>query len=331
MKQTNIFKRIERRIRNWFTLGLEEEFTQYGALSEYNESLARDNLDKLHDCTSISIPLLTFVMVTKCLLEGFAPRNVVPFVLAAAAVTGIRLALHHPARTASPVALSYLLTGSFNTVWYALTMYYELVVQADRPAVLSCLAFTVLTTLFNTHPRDNLLSALGALGIFVALSCVNAPIGIVFLNLRNALIAVFIGVYIDQKNTRTNIHEKIYTSMYKAATKTSVLVGQVDLIHDRFEVLQCPDYMEGVLTGNTRADLALDQIEEQFVAEPFRAEFRQLWEPSTLSARMAENGQLSFYFQDFRNVWFQLVLVEQGRRAGRPTAVVAIVRDVDAE
>lgn len=36
---------MEQRIRNWFTLGLEEEFTRYGALAEYNTALAQDNLE----------------------------------------------------------------------------------------------------------------------------------------------------------------------------------------------------------------------------------------------------------------------------------------------
>lgn len=331
MKQINLFTWMVQRLRSWFTLGLEEEFTQYGALAKYNISLARDNLEKLHDCCTISIPLLAFVLVTKCLLEGFYPGNVVPFCLAAAVICGIRGLLRHPPYGMDAVELSYLLTAAFNTVWYTLTMYYDILLQPARPAVLSCLAFTVLTTLFNTHPRDNLIAVSIALGMFCTLDIVTAPLNIALLDLRNALIAICIGVYIDQKNTRTNIHEKIYTSMYKAATKTGVLVGQVDLARARFEVLQCPDYMEEVLTGNTQADVALGQIEALFVAEPFRPQFRQLWDLSTLPDRMAENGQLSFYFQDFRQVWYQLVIVEQDRRAGRTSAVVAIVRDVDEE
>ena len=331
MKQKSIFSQAERRIRNWFTLGLEEEFTQYGALSEYNISLAQDNLEKLRDCCTISFPLLAFVMVTKCLLEGFRPGNVVPFGLAALALLGIRLLLQHPPQRMGQVDLSYLLTAGFNVVWYALTMYYDVLLQTQRPAVLCCLAFTVLTTLYNTHPRDNLLAALLALGVFFVLDITHAPLDIALTDLRNALIAIVIGVYIDQKNTRTNVHEKIYTSMYRAATKTGILVGQVDLARDHFEVLQCPDYMEEVLRSNTQADAALEQIETIFVAEPFRKAFHQLWDLSTLPDRMTENGQLSFYFQDFRQVWYQLVIVEQSRIAGRTSAVVAIVRDVDEE
>ena len=41
----NFFATMEQRIRNWFTLGLEEEFTRYGALAEYNTALAQDNLE----------------------------------------------------------------------------------------------------------------------------------------------------------------------------------------------------------------------------------------------------------------------------------------------
>ena len=219
MKQTNLFSKIERRIRNWFTLGLEEEFTQYGALAEYNISLASDNL------------------------------------------------------------------------------------------IAACIA----------------------LGALLTLDLICAPLSIALLDLRNVVIAIFIGVYIDQKNTRTNIHEKIYTSMYKAATKTGILVAQIDLPLNRFEVLQCPDYMESVLKGNIRADAALGQIETIFVAEPFREQLHQLLDLPTLPDRMAENGQLSFYFQDFRQVWYQLVIVEQTRTAGHTSAVVVIVRDVDEE
>ena len=38
-----------------------------------------------------------------------------------------------------------------------------------------------------------------------------------------------LGIFIGQRNAKTNISRKLYTDMYKTATKTSILVAQVDM------------------------------------------------------------------------------------------------------
>ena len=64
------------------------------------------------------------------------------------------------------------------------------------------------------------------------------------------LVSVVIGICLSQRNTRINIRNKLINDMYKTYGKASILVAQIDLIHNRFLTLQCPDYMEEALSGH---------------------------------------------------------------------------------
>lgn len=46
---SSLYRSAKRAVRRWFTLGLEDEFSQYDALSEYQTSLSADNLTLLRD------------------------------------------------------------------------------------------------------------------------------------------------------------------------------------------------------------------------------------------------------------------------------------------
>ena len=48
----------------------------------------------------------------------------------------------------------------------------------------------------------------------------------------------------------SSYRNKLINDMYKTYGKASILVAQIDLIHNRFLTLQCPDYMEEALSGH---------------------------------------------------------------------------------
>ena len=313
------------------TLGFEEEFSQYDALAEYNGVLARDNLDQLRDYCSISCPLLLLLILTRCWMDGFTAVNILPGLLVGLGIDGIRTCLRHGLPDRDPVYWSVRLCTAFIFLWYALSFFYDIFLHSERPAIVSCMVFLAMANLFHTHPRTNILSGLFFLSSMLLLDLRFVPLNITLLDMRNCVLASAIGVYLNQHSTRTYIREKIYTNMYKAATRTSILVGQADLIRNTFEVLQCPDYMYETLANAALATEALAKIQKLFLAPEYRDEFSRIWDWDTLPDRMAQNEQLSFYFQDFRQVWYQMVLVEQSRWNGKASAVVAIVRDVDEE
>lgn len=328
---SSLYRSAKRAVRRWFTLGLEDEFSQYDALSEYRTSLSADNLALLRDYTAMSFALLALLALTRCLLDGFAPVNILPSLLTAVSLFGIRYCLLKNPFQVSTVKSSYYLTLWFNLTWFSLSLFYDVFIHPERPAVITCLCFLVLTELFNTYPQDNILGSILFLFGFLVLDCLNAPLSVVLLDFRNCILASSIGVYFNQRSTHINIREKLYTNMYQAATRTSILVGQADLVHNSFEVLQCPDYMEETLLHARTATDVLEQIRDSFLDPAYREEFAQVWDWDTLPDRMAGNDQLSFYFQDFRQVWYQMVLVGQAHRNGKVASVIAIVRDVDDE
>ena len=115
-------------------------------------------------------------------------------------------------------------------------------------SVMSCLAFVLLTSLFNAHPRDNIIGAASAYVVMLVLKVTHAKMWICHTDAFNALLASAIGICFNQRNTRRNIGKKLYMDMYKATIKTSILVSQFDIVHDTFVVLHSPSYMNHVLS-----------------------------------------------------------------------------------
>ena len=332
MCKQGVFTKIKKNIRRWFTLGLEEEqYLQYNVLLEYNMLLAKDNMEALKGYCVISYPLLFLMMITRCLINGYLYINIIPFLFAVVGIIGIQFFLKRDITKSSVVKRSYILTASFNIVWYAIAIFYDVIVQSGKPAVLSCLAFVLLASLFNTHPKDNIIGSLLAYAVMMLVEFWYAPPGIRHTDAMNVLIAIVMGVCLNQKNTRANISKRLYTDMYKAATKNSILVLQVDLLSNTFEVLQSPDYMVSALSEKIPAKEMIKMITEQFVSEEFRKDLMEFLNFDTLPARVDENKQLSFYLVDIYQKWYQVGIVEQRRVNHKVSAVIAIVRDVDEE
>lgn len=332
MGRQSIFAKAKKGIHKWFTLGLEEEqLSQYNALSEYNASLANDNLERLNGYCFASYILLLYVMFMNWPVIGITAANTVPYLLAFAGIFLIQKFIKRGRNQTDTVVLSYLLTACFGTIWYAVVFFYDIIMRPDMLSVMSCLAFVLLTSLFNTHPKDNIIAVSLAYVVMIVLDATHAAPWISHTDAFNGLIAIAIGVAVNQRNTRRNIGKKLYMDMYKATIKTSILVSQFDILHDTFVVLQSPSYMQHVLSQDVTARKVTELIEEQFVAEQFRAEFHKMVDFDTLSDRMEGNNQLSLYFLDVYQRWCQLVIVEQKRVNNQISAVIGIVRDVDEE
>ncbi len=323
---------LKKSIHSWFSLGLESESpVPKSALSEYTVSLSKDNLQALKKYTVLSCHIFILVMVIRCLLYGFRWVNFVPFLVAALGMLFIRVQVKENVSPREIVRQSSIFIACFNTIWYGIVIFYDALTQPDKPSVVCCLAFVLLTCLFNTRPRDNLIGTLFAYVAVMLLKMHYETPDVYLVDARNIFLAMALGIFIGQRNAKTNISRKLYTDMYKTATKTSILVAQVDMQRETYEILQTPDYMENVLALHKTNEEMIRTIGETFVSEEFRGDFLKFMDLSTLSERMDGNEQESFYFIDCRQRWCQLVIVEQKRREHQLTAFVAIVRDVDEE
>ncbi len=318
--------------RKWFTLGREYgKGSQYNFYEEYKEYLVKDNLSVLGRYCCASYVIIAFMMVSTCISSGLILLNVLPFLIAETVIAAVHVILRKQQGRSNLVKLGYALAFVFNMIWYFLIILYDVILQPHDPTIKGCLVFVVLAALFNTLPVANILGSFAAYMVVMAFDLIYADPEVVGLDSINILFAIAIGVYISWRNTEANISRKVYTDMYKAATKTSIIVAQIDLLHSTYEVLQSPDYMVDVLQRDLTADEAIGRIRDNFVAPDYRDEFMRVFDFNSLPDSLDIDDKVSFYFQDFRGIWCQLVVVEEKRMRNRVSAVVAIVRDVDLE
>ena len=319
---------LNKSIHRWFTLGLEEHSLQKDVISKYEIALAKENLIALQGYAKASILLFALVSIMKCCIYGIRVINILPGVIGIVIMTIVELILKEKRYT---MRLSYCLTTCFNLSWYAFTAFFDIYVQPSQPGVSLCLSFVIMCSLFNSYPKDNIIGNFIVYFIVIILELIYAPIKVVEANACNILIAMIVGIFINQRNTYSNINKQIYTSMYKTAAKISILVSQFDIEQDSFNILQCPDYMTKVLLGNTKATITIDKIRQYFVSEEYQKDFFEFMNFHTLSKRFSEAEQLHFYFLDFRKKWCELILIEEKRISGKTRAGIAIVRDIDKE
>lgn len=332
MHENNNYIKLKKGLRKWFLLGLDEEYgTNYTALSEYNLALAKDNLNLLLGFCAPS--LFLFCAIT---ILGFFSHHITPvyFCMLIPELLGlliIFLILKYRPCKCSDITLSYVVSILFNTIWYTYVIGYNIFIHSNFSETMICLAFLLLSSLLNAHPKDNIISCLFFYLIYVALEYFYIPEYFSITNIVCVFISAAIGICISQRNTRINIRNKLYTDMYKTYAKTSILVAQIDLLHNYFLTLQCPDYMADSLSEGNVAKETVSKINHYFVSEEYQSDFMQFFDLDTLPDRITENEQLHFYFLDFRQKWCQLTFIEQSRINGKASALIAIVRDVDDE
>ena len=332
MTTEKFFSKIGHKIHNWFTLGLEgDQLSAYNALSDYRISLAKDNLTMLKSCCLVSYFLLFSIMLAKCITGGISLTNTIPFFTGAVLFSIILLIMKRDTAQTGTIRLSYFLTSIFKITWYALSFFFDIIVQPDMPNVMSCLAFVLLTSLFNERPRNNIAEALAAYIVMMVLDTIKISPELMRSDALNVLVSMIIGIFLSQRSTKTNVSRKLYMDMYKTATKTSIIVAQINIISGTFEILQWPEYMSEVIANEITAQEGIDMIGKRFVSPEFSEEFMKQMDFETMTQKLDNSRQLNFYFLDFRQKWCQLVIVPQKFTNHKVSAVVAIVRDVDLE
>lgn len=198
-------------------------------MSEYTVSLSKDNLQALKKYTVLSCHIFILVMVIRCLLYGFQWVNFVPFLVAALGMLFIRVQVKENVSPRESVRQSSIFIACFNTIWYGIVIFYDALTQPNKPSVVCCLAFVLLTCLFHTRPRDNLIGTLFAYVAVILLKMHYETPDVYLVDARNIFLAMALGIFIGQRNAKTNISRKLYTDMYKTATKTGMLVEDNEL------------------------------------------------------------------------------------------------------
>ena len=332
MKARQLLHGLKDKKAGWLTLDIGDgQVSRHFNMREYDESLARDNLALLRGYCVVSALMLAVFMLVRCAVQGVSSVNIVPYFIASAAMGLIRHTLRWKKEGTSDIRWSYALTGLFSIVWYAIAIYYDALITPERPSVFCCLVFLTLALLYNSHPKDVMLSSLCAYGVMLALEHGRAPAAVFGADAFDVLAAAALGVYLNMRNTWINVAQKLSVDMYQSATKISILVAQGDLTANTFSVLQCPDYMAATFGETTEMMGENELIAQRFVLAPFQAGYREFMDLSTIAERLDGKESLSYFFQDFRGRWCQVIVTEQKRQNGRITAFIATVRDVDEE
>ena len=322
---------IRNRARSWFHLGLDYGMVgSYQRVRPYNVRLASDNIEFLQPACLFSVALLVVLTLFHLVTVRHAVGVLVAGIAAVLAIGVVSFAAKSTALGSSTPRKALLLSAVFCTIWYAFALYSDLILQPYSRSVLTCLVFLTLPMIFDARPADNILGSFVAFAFFVGVELAFSAPHVWAFDILGVLVAISVGIFFGQRKTASKLKEIIYLDMYRTATKTSVLVAQVDVASDAFYALQVPDYIEPIGKGNTSAKRAIGLIGEQFVDPQFVEGYKRFFDFSTLESRFAGCDQISFTFLDFRERWFQTTLIKQESAAGGVSSVVIIVRDVDA-
>ena len=325
-------RRVRHAVRRWSNLGFpENQLGTYRAPSPYAITLAGENLAFMARACAVSCVLVLACISTHVALLRFEHATVAPvlpliliFVIVAALS---RRAVSPAHRPKAAFAFAFV----FCAVWYTFTMYCDIILQPTRRSVLTCLALAILPLLFDSRPRDNMIGSAIALAVFLLLEHLFIDSATRIMDMLGAYIAVAVGLLVSQRKTSSHLKEIIYLDMYRTATKISILVAQVDLRTDTFHALQLPDSMKSVVSEQSSASMTLKRVGEAFVDVSYRKRYGEFFDCATLGARVADSGQVSLMFEDFRKRWCQATVIAQAKRDGVAQTVVVIVRDIDNE
>ncbi len=323
---------LQQKIYRW--LFLEARQGQVGPRVPLQESLAvlsSENLKNLRVYTVASAIGIAVTTSMQVLLRGNGLAQILPGLLAILAMLGMHLFLRRDFSPAQAPHVGVVCITLFLLAWYTAVIYYDTMVNPQRTAALSCIAFVVLPLLFYIRPVENIGMTLLSFLALVLLEWKYCPGNVRAIDAFNCLLAGAIGIYLGRRNTYNFMAQSRYLDMYRAASKISILVVQVDLPSDSFQVLQVPDYMERGMAISSRASACADLIRTMFIAKEHQESYRQFIDLTTVGRRLEEEGSQSLYFLDFRGRWCQLLLTEQRRTGGHVTDFIATVRDVDEE
>lgn len=332
MRIVNWFSSIKKRIHRWFNLGLKEsQLEQYNESLEYNIALAKSNIESLNKYCKLSVAFVVLIMMLKCLIEHrWNSYYIMPFLISAVCFCILDI-LVKKIKIVNIQVTATVYRTAFEVCWYASCMYHDMVLSPKEPCVSTCIAFALLPTAFYVQPKENII---GTLVAYIALNIaelINIDRGLVALHkdILYVIIAMCAGIYLGQNNTRRQIERRLYMDMYKASTKTSILVAQIDIVNDTYEILRVPDYMEEAMKEHESAHDTIDVFINRFIEDEYKTNIREMLNFNFIREYVDDTDEMKYYFQDFRHMWCELSLVKQGSVDGKTSAIVALVRDID--
>lgn len=247
--------KLKNRLKRWLFLNHTEQ-----ELAAFNDQIALDNLQYLHDYCLLFIPLYFVTGMICWYRQDLHMRQnllfAVPILLLTQAAPMLRRRIRKKQRK-----YSRLLCTAFITMLYASAVYYDRVLHPESISVMQCIALVGMDTLFDGYPRINLNMTIGALLISLSIEHRYARDVYFFANTFNyifsAVLGCHIGWYRSKNHYESLIHQKQQAEAQERETRVRIMLSQIQ-----------PHFMCNVLSTISvlcdldveQAKLAIDQL-----------------------------------------------------------------------
>lgn len=103
----------------------------------------------------------------------------------------------------------------------------------------------------------------------------------------------------------------------------------IDLMHNRIEVLKAPESLEAQVQNGSNAELALQTLENRYIAREYISKNRIFRSKSNLQKKLVRKSYIEYTYQDIYGHWFQSGIIPQTwSKKGEIQSILLVVRDI---
>ena len=320
------------RFRHWLNLGDSD-----GNIAQYEEELAEDNLQQLRRYVKAGILFILFCIVLRWIANGPLLDEVIPNVIGIIVLAILFHLIVLLQKKKEKITLySRIYVALFAAVWYVLSLYFSILQAPEHPSVLPCIALLMIPCLFSFVPAECLCIEVIAFACFMVCDSVVANPGMVREDFVYELICLILGLYGGWMRTSGRIQQVRYLNIYRA---TGVLYERsfyANLKNNHVSLLQGGEEFRELLTECESAEEVLTAIQNDYIAEDFRADYQRFTNLEAMTQRLSFADKAEFEYQDKFGIWHRLTVIGQfdsGDRDGHKTlaGVIAVVQLIHAQ
>ena len=277
-----LLERLVERIAAWDNLGYTDE-----DVSRYMDDAARDNLRAIALYSGIGVFALAVALVLRCVSDS-APNMLIALYTVGIVLSG---GLWYSARQAADrekhISRAANICGLvFAVLWYALTMYIDIVHSPDAHSVILCLAFLAMPVMVDSLPIRNVIASGAALICAYILELRFMTMQMLRNDMVHLLVAAALGIFIAWGKTRSKIGSLRYLDMYQTMSSLCEITAQINLRSNVFIILQAPSKVRQLVQPGMTADDAIHKIGEILIPGEYREDFYKFLDRSTMAKRL---------------------------------------------
>ncbi len=322
-----LLERLVERIAAWDNLGYTDE-----DVTRYMNDAARDNLRAVAFYSGIGVFALAAVLVLRCISDSAPNMLVALYAVGIVLSGGLWYSAGHAADREKHISRAANICGLvFAVLWYALTMYIDIVHSPDAHSVILCLAFFAMPVMVDVLPIQNVIAS-GAALICAYMLELRFMMSLMRRNdMAHLLISAVLGILVAWGKTRSKIGSLRYFDMYHTMSSLCEITAQINLRSNTFIILQAPNKVRRVAQPGMSADDIIHKIGEILVSGEYSEGFYEFLDRSTMAKRLKSTSSCEWVYMDRHSVWHQLILLPRTVEDGTVISVVVVSRNVSAQ